>query len=96
MKPPRRSLAICNTPSITPVPAVIKTRKTSITIRIAMEFQVCFMMVKMMQPKTISISPPRMKDETSIPILTSSRRMARSSTTGNTDCTVKKCHTRPP
>ena len=28
MKPPKLSLAICNTPSITPVPAVIRTRKT--------------------------------------------------------------------
>ena len=51
MKPPRLSLAICNTPSITPVPAVIRTRKTSITIRVAMEFHVCCTMVKMMQPK---------------------------------------------
>ncbi len=57
MKPPRLSLAICNTPSITPVPAVIRTRKTSITIRIAMELQVCCTMVKMMQPKTIASEP---------------------------------------
>ena len=54
MKTPKLSLAICNTPSITPVPAVIRTRKISITIRIAMEFQVCCTMVKMMHPKTMS------------------------------------------
>ena len=30
MKPPRLLLAICNKPSITPVPAVIRTRKISI------------------------------------------------------------------
>ena len=66
MKPPRLSLAICNTPSIMPVPAVIRTRKTSITIRIAMEFQVCCTMVKMMQPNTMSMRAPRIKDETSI------------------------------
>lgn len=76
MKPPRLSLAICNTPSITPVPAVIRTRKTSITIRIAMEFQVCCTMVKIIHPNTISIKAPRMNEETSIPILTSNRRIA--------------------
>ena len=35
------SLAISSKPSITPAPAVISTRNTSIAIRIAMEFQVC-------------------------------------------------------
>ena len=69
MKPPRLSLAICNTPSIMPVPAVIRTRKTSITIRIAMVFQVCCTIVNMIQPKAIIIRVPRMKDETIIPIL---------------------------
>ena len=75
MKPPRLSLAIYSTPSITPVPAVIRTRKTPITIRIAMEFQVCCTMVKMMQPNPMNIRAPRMKEETSIPILTSNRRI---------------------
>ena len=75
MKPPRLSLAISNTPSITPVSAVIRTRKTSITIRIAMEFKVCCTMVKMIHPDTISIRVPRMKDVTSILILTSNRRI---------------------
>ena len=32
-----------------------------------MEFRVCCTMVKMMQPNTMSISVPRIKDETSIP-----------------------------
>ena len=41
MNPPRLSLAISSKPSITPAPAVISTRNTSIAIRIAMEFQVC-------------------------------------------------------
>ena len=39
--PNRLSLAISNRPSITPAPVVISTRKTSIAIRMAMEFQVC-------------------------------------------------------
>ena len=69
MKPPKLSLAICSTHSITPVPAVIRIRKTSITIRIAMEFQVCCTMVKMMQPNTISIRAPRIKEETSTDVL---------------------------
>ena len=41
MNPPRLSLAISNRPSIKPALAVIITRKTSIAIRMAMEFQVC-------------------------------------------------------
>ena len=41
MKPPKLSLAISSTASITPAPAVISTRKTSIAIMMAMEFQVC-------------------------------------------------------
>ena len=63
MKPPRLSLAISSTPSITPVPAVIRTRKTSITTRIAIEFQVCCSMVNMMQLNTMSIKAPRMKGQ---------------------------------
>ena len=45
MKLPKLSLAICNMLLITPVPAVIRTRKTSIAIRIAMKVQACCTMV---------------------------------------------------
>ena len=45
MKPPRLSLAICNKPSTTPVPAVVRIRKTSITIRITSVFQIIHRMI---------------------------------------------------
>ena len=37
----KKEVAISSSPSINPAPAVIITRKTSIAIRMAIEFQVC-------------------------------------------------------